>query len=270
MTQIFGNLTHNTKVGCPPWETFCLLSRAGGFFMAAHAHSYLQLIHVLDGEFEVEFGSGWILLRKGDVHLLPAGCSHALRSRNGYAQFGLNFSAAPDERGLLAALTGVFAQPAVFRMPFREAWGVGLEPPAVRRSQSEWLRMLNALDDYSVALLETRGAHSRDSRTQRLLDYLGENLHRSVSVDEAARALHHGRATLQRLCRRHFQCGLAHLHERLRLDRAADRLLRTDASISECAFACGYADVYHFSRAFKRVNGVSPRAYRRAQREALA
>ena len=167
-------------------------------------------------------------------------------------------------------MTETFARSTTLHLPFREAWYLPLPPDVARRSRAAWLRLLSTLDDYTVALLETQAPDAHDPRTQRLLAYLNENLTRRVSVAEAAQLLHQSRAALQRLCRRHFRCGLAHLHERLRLDHAASHLLRTSATITECAALCGYADVYHFSRAFKRVHGLSPQAYRRAQRDALA
>jgi AraC-like DNA-binding protein len=37
-----------------------------------------------------------------------------------------------------------------------------------------------------------------------------------------------------------------------------------DATVTDIAFDLGYADVSHFSRAFHRWAGVSPRAYRRS------
>lgn len=48
---------------------------------------------------------------------------------------------------------------------------------------------------------------------------------------------------------------------------AATRLLReTDATALEIALEVGYEDPSHFSRAFKRIAGISPREYRRQQR----
>jgi len=49
---------------------------------------------------------------------------------------------------------------------------------------------------------------------------------------------------------------------RLRLERAADRLRRTDYSVTDVALAVGFESPAHFSRAFKTRFGCSPRAYR--------
>lgn len=50
---------------------------------------------------------------------------------------------------------------------------------------------------------------------------------------------------------------------RVRLDQAADLLVKTDASLRVIAASVGYTDVYYFSRLFKKKLGVSPDQFRR-------
>lgn len=51
--------------------------------------------------------------------------------------------------------------------------------------------------------------------------------------------------------------------ERLRLERAAYTLQVTDLPVGRIASDCGYPDPFHFSRAFRRVFGASPRHWRK-------
>ena len=51
----------------------------------------------------------------------------------------------------------------------------------------------------------------------------------------------------------------------LRYERAARLLRESDATALDIALEVGYDDPSHFSRAFKRIAGVSPREYRRQQ-----
>jgi AraC-like DNA-binding protein len=52
----------------------------------------------------------------------------------------------------------------------------------------------------------------------------------------------------------------------IRVNRAAHRLRVTDAPVTEVAFEAGFQDSNYFTRQFRRVMGVSPRAYREANR----
>ena len=54
--------------------------------------------------------------------------------------------------------------------------------------------------------------------------------------------------------------------ERLKMMQAAERLCSSTDSVSEIAAKYSYQDPYHFSRAFKRVMGLSPQKYRIAHR----
>jgi AraC-like DNA-binding protein len=47
-------------------------------------------------------------------------------------------------------------------------------------------------------------------------------------------------------------------------------LTETDAAVIEVAFATAYGDPSHFSRAFRRLAGVSPREYRKQARRLSA
>jgi AraC-like DNA-binding protein len=52
----------------------------------------------------------------------------------------------------------------------------------------------------------------------------------------------------------------------IRVNRAADRLRTTSDPVTDVAFAVGFKDSNYFARQFRRVTGVTPRAYRAANR----
>jgi AraC family transcriptional regulator len=52
-----------------------------------------------------------------------------------------------------------------------------------------------------------------------------------------------------------------------RIQFACGRLTATDAPLADVALAAGFCDQSHFTKAFRRVTGMTPSAYRMAKRE---
>lgn len=240
-----------------------------GRIMAHHSHDFPQLIHILSGHLEVDFGRGWVDLHPGDCHLLPAGRSHALRTTVGHRQFGLNLRPGDDTRGVAAALAAHYPDPCVIHAPIPRGLQAELVAPYVGLGE-ERLRRGMILDRY-VALLVEAGTETGDgSLEQRLLDHLHRHRDRQLAVEGAALALGTSRTSLQRLCKQRFGCGFGQLHERVRMSYAADLVVTGDDPIGVLAERLGYGDLPRFSRAFRRFHGRSPSAYReRHARRAL-
>jgi AraC family transcriptional regulator len=97
-------------------------------------------------------------------------------------------------------------------------------------------------------------------------DYLHDCFSERFDLTELARVAGVHPAHLAREFRRHFHCTAGEYLRRLRLDRAVRRLSQSEESIAEIAADVGFYDQSHFSRAVKAHTGLSPAAYREAQR----
>lgn len=98
---------------------------------------------------------------------------------------------------------------------------------------------------------------------QRCRDWLERHGGGSAGLPAAAAACGVSEAYLCRLFRR-FDRAPPWRQERLRrLQRAADALLEPGRLVAEIGRAAGYADPFHFSRAFRAAFGISPQGYRR-------
>ena len=97
------------------------------------------------------------------------------------------------------------------------------------------------------------------SLKQLLHTYIQET---EVSIEVAAEICHMSPRTLQRTLAESGTRYSAVLDE-ARFDVASEMLRNPDIRVTDVAHLLGYGNSTHFSRAFRRIAGVSPRAYRR-------
>jgi len=93
---------------------------------------------------------------------------------------------------------------------------------------------------------------------ERCRRFIEENYLSVTSLQNVAEACHLDLAYLCRLFQRFGRESPAQYLQHLRMNRAVDLLQNSDRLVKEVAEELGFSDPYNFSRAFKRVFGVSP------------
>ena len=94
------------------------------------------------------------------------------------------------------------------------------------------------------------------------VDYIHQHFSQSLSVADLARACNLSISALERRFRRHLNKTPHQYISEVRLSHARALLLDTDKSIGSIALEAGFADHSHFTRAFKKQFGVTPRTAR--------
>lgn len=97
---------------------------------------------------------------------------------------------------------------------------------------------------------------------KKVVDYIEENLEEEINLDKIAKNAGYSKFYLNRVFTE--QTGLT-IHKYLknrRLSAAAEKLVRTDKTITQIAFEAGYDSQQAFSFAFKQVYRYPPKGYR--------
>jgi AraC-like DNA-binding protein len=102
------------------------------------------------------------------------------------------------------------------------------------------------------------GGHMR-----RIADFIGENYTRNPSILEAANAARLSKSRLCALIRQYTGTTFKTLIREMRIEEARERLVLTDDTITQVAYAVGYNDEKYFLRSFKNSVGMTPSTYRR-------
>lgn len=106
-------------------------------------------------------------------------------------------------------------------------------------------------------------ASSHDHELLTLRRQISNNPQFAWSVQEMAKLLHVSMGHLQFLYKQKF--GISCMDDVIdaRLRKAKDLLIYTDQSISEIAEQCGYKNMEHFCRQFRKCIGITPGKFRR-------
>ena len=86
-----------------------------------------------------------------------------------------------------------------------------------------------------------------------------------MSCNDLAERVHMSTRQLNRIIQKEFGYSLMTYVNKLRSARARDLLVNSDESISRIAAAVGFANEFSFGKFFKRMEGMTPGAFRRSR-----
>jgi AraC-like DNA-binding protein len=121
---------------------------------------------------------------------------------------------------------------------------------------------MDALIQSSSTRRDTRGMRLRDFYIQEAVTYIEQNYQRDITVEELANVCKLNRSYFSKLFKESMGCPPQEFLIRMRLSKATDLMKTSSASIGEISAVCGYPNQLHFSRAFKKRYGISPREWR--------
>lgn len=99
-------------------------------------------------------------------------------------------------------------------------------------------------------------------RLQRLLDLLENNFTQPLTSTEVSEATFYSYRNINRIFQTVFRKSIGRYIKELLLQEAARRLVYTDTTITDIAFALNYSDLQAFNKAFRREFGCSPSQFR--------
>lgn len=93
--------------------------------------------------------------------------------------------------------------------------------------------------------------------------YLDEHYREKLSLESVASEFFIDKHYLARLFKAQYGVTLVTYLQQVRITHAKQMLRFTDQSIEEIGFECGIGEPHYFSRVFRKLEGISPREFRR-------
>ncbi|MDD4796849.1 MAG: AraC family transcriptional regulator [Eubacteriales bacterium] len=107
------------------------------------------------------------------------------------------------------------------------------------------------------------GADPGSDSAYRALQYLQDNFSYAITVEDIARQVGLSRSQLFRVFKAKYGHSVKEALVGYRLDTARRMLQGSPYTVTQICYSCGFTDLNHFSKMFRRRYGCSPRACRR-------
>lgn len=203
-----------------------------------------------------------LLLADGNV----SGVRDILRGQLDEAQLGVRPKPAVRRARVLAALLAALESTERARLDASRAWNAlpdALDTMCAAQTDPELLDSAMKVLSLIARAAKTAAApiHSRagdESLNALLMDHLEDG----IELSEVAARLGEKPSTISKRLKRNFGLSFSEYLGRLRIDKAKEMLRRTKLSATETAHRVGIRDQSHFSKLFKKFEGLTPSEYR--------
>lgn len=109
--------------------------------------------------------------------------------------------------------------------------------------------------------------YTQNQYINKAIEFIQNNYHNQIKVTDIANYLCLNRSYLSSIFQLNLNMSPQKFLMKFRITKATELLYNTDLPICNIAYSCGYNDPLAFSKAFKRVKGVSPKLYRDTKKE---
>jgi len=114
----------------------------------------------------------------------------------------------------------------------------------------------------AASRLPQEGVKASPYWLDRVVDKLESEFRERLTLDELSKEAGVHPVHLSRVFRKYKREGIGEYVHRLRIRAACQQMLVPEISLAEIALGAGFADQSHFTRAFHKVTGTSPGAFR--------
>ncbi len=265
-----------------PFDLFLIDKNHPKYFMSAHWHAEPEIIRITKGSFHIKLNNREYLATEGDVIFInpetvhqgiPDDCEYecivfhidclytSLSNCNFFIESIYNHDYIVNEYNPYNSSDFHLATNEIFESMKEKSPGYKF------RVISAFYKFFAAITDIGLYTLSgSRGGISDDNsivKLKKILLFIRENYDKSITLSDMAKTA--------KMSPKYFgtfvknmtgKTPIEYLNE-YRIERAARKLLGSDLSITDIAYACGFNDLSYFIKTFKRIKGVTPNYFRK-------
>lgn len=223
---------------------------------------FTDITYVVDGEARYSVNGRSFNVSSGDLICVPAG---SVRSAHTYPGREI------ESECLNIYLRYLDGSP--FPAPFPLLTHIGPADdvmPILRRINENWLMRepgyKTRIQSYILRVIDLYRQHvegydpslQQDQRIRTAMRYIANHYMENLQVADIAETVNLNPAYFGSLFKKQTGISVNAYITSIRLNHAEDLLLLGKSNVSQVAQACGFSDVYYFSRTYKKFKGIAP------------
>lgn len=263
------NTLYTTDIGYYPYAEHHFRERQNG------ANEYI-LIYCLEGHGWIELGETKHELIPNSYFIIPKDSAHkyGAQEEDPWSIYWLHFTGDKAVRyfNKYKLRDSTQQKPTVIQIPFEERrvrYFNGIISLLESGYSNEIIEYVNislwqllASFVFHGFFSEVRHQNNENDIVDSAIQYMKDNLERSISVEELANHLNYSHSYLYSLFKEETGYSPIHYFNHLKIQKSCQYLSFTDMSIKEISYKMGFNDPFYFSRLFKKLMELSPSAYR--------
>lgn len=129
----------------------------------------------------------------------------------------------------------------------------------IKGASGEIIGLMCTLNNFYVADDQLKSV----TALTRAIRFIEQNYHQKIKIDQCAEVAKVSMSTLNRNFRKVYHTSIGEYLTKVRIHAACHELKDTTLGMTEIAFRCGFFDLSHFSRQFKKTMRMTPLQYRK-------
>jgi len=103
-------------------------------------------------------------------------------------------------------------------------------------------------------------------RINKVLDFLMLNYQKEITLDDVAEKINMNKNAFCRFFKQGMKKSLFTVLNEIRIAKSCQHLIQTDMDVAQICYSNGFNNISNFSKAFKKITGISPLNYRKAMK----
>lgn len=248
----------------PSLEYFCYRNADQSWSITPTVIDFHDVSYVVDGGAWYRVGRETVTVGRGDLLYVPPGTHReaALTSEGRFEVCAMNFALHTP------------AQQPISRLPFDTVQQIGVHPELISLYKSlsaTWLLqepgfrlMVRAYVELILSKLLDLAVYKNpvsvaDLRVRQVIEHITARYDQPVTLKDLADLVHLSPSYLSALFHKSMGMKLSRYINMIRVNHAETLLLNNMCNVTEASEACGFCDVYYFSRVFSEMKGYTPR-----------